>query len=171
VRVFVALWPAPSAVGHLAAAVDGVRAGAGVAGLRWIPPERWHLTLAFVGEVDEDGLAKVVGRTQRAATRTSPLALAFAGAGRFGSAVLWVGLTGDAAPLSALASRIGWQDKPFRPHLTLARGRGHVDLRPSVAELRAYEGPSWVAGVITVVRSTLGAQPQYDVLERVPLRG
>jgi 2'-5' RNA ligase len=169
-RIFVALWPPRDAVAHLAAAVAAARQRTDD-GPRWIPPERWHLTLAFVGEVDDDGLAKVVRRTARAAAPAAPLSLSFAGAGRFGSGVLWAGLSGDVAPLSDLAQRIGWQDKPFRPHLTLARapGRRRIDLRPWVAALQAYAGPTWQAPGITVVCSTLGPEPRYDVLERIAL--
>jgi 2'-5' RNA ligase len=172
VRVFVAVWPPAEAVAHLSAAVAAARAGAPSPGRepRWVPAARWHLTIAFVGDVDDEGLAKVLRRTQAAAAQRSPAALAFAGAGRFGSAVLWAGLTGDVPTLAGLARAIGWQDKPFRAHLTLARGRG-VDLRPWASALQTYAGPTWSAAEVTVVRSTLGPEPRYDVLEALALSG
>ena len=167
-RVFVALWPPPEALTHLQVAVEAARAAVSDAvEPRWIPAARQHLTLAFVGEVDDEGLANVLRRTQRAAAPVPPLPLALARAGRFGSAVLWTGLMGDVEPLGELARRIGWQDKPFRAHLTVARGRGRADLRPWVAALAAYEGPAWTAEGITVVRSTLGPSPTYEVLEQL----
>ena len=50
-RAFVALIPPAEALGELADAVAPVRAAH--PGLRWTPAAQWHLTLAFLGEVDE----------------------------------------------------------------------------------------------------------------------
>ena len=51
VRLFAAVRPPAEALEHAAAAVDRVRAAE--PGPRWVPSERWHLTLAFYGEVAE----------------------------------------------------------------------------------------------------------------------
>ncbi|HEX5812494.1 MAG TPA: 2'-5' RNA ligase family protein, partial [Pseudonocardia sp.] len=51
-RAFVALVPAAAVLDELAAAVAPVRAAH--PDLRWTPPAQWHLTLAFLGEVDGD---------------------------------------------------------------------------------------------------------------------
>ena len=53
-------------------------------GLRWVPPERWHLTLAFYGEVPDDEVDRVVARTGRRLDGAVELRLALAGAGHFG---------------------------------------------------------------------------------------
>ncbi|RKS72780.1 2'-5' RNA ligase [Motilibacter peucedani] len=163
-RVFVALWPSAEAAAHLQAALDALDAP-----LRWVPAERRHITLAFVGDVDGEGVAKVVQHTQQAVRSSAPLHLQLAGAGRFGSSVLWAGVAGDTEPLAALARAIGWQDEQLRSHLTLARGRGKPDLRPWAQRLADYAGPEWTAQDVTVVRSLLGPSPRYEVLERIAL--
>ena len=56
-RLFTALWPSEEAARHLAEAVDRVRstpelaeATGGTRGFRFVPPQRWHLTLCFHGD-------------------------------------------------------------------------------------------------------------------------
>ncbi len=97
-------------------------------GPRWVPPERWHLTLAFYGEVPDREVAKVVDRLDRRLGDVADLALALTGAGAFSRRAVWLGVTGDVAPLRAWP---GWcardRGRPYRPHLTVARLRGDAD--------------------------------------------
>jgi 2'-5' RNA ligase len=173
VRLFVALWPPPDAVSELLAAVDEVRADA--PGLRWTAPEKWHLTLAFLGEVPDERRPELEERLARAAGRYPPLTLRFAGGGRFGSRVLFTRLDGDREPLTRLAasvsaaarrSRISVDDRPYRPHLTLARGRGHDDLRPLAARLATFAGRTWTATRLDLVESRLGKGPNHTAAYR-----
>jgi 2'-5' RNA ligase len=122
VRLFVAVRPPGTAVAHAAAAVDLVRPVA--PRLRWVPPERWHLTLAFYGEVPDDEVDRVVGRTARRLDGAVALSLALTGAGRFGGRAVWLGVTGDVAPLRSLAGALDPGGRRYRPHLTVARVRG-----------------------------------------------
>lgn len=188
-RLFVALVPPPEAVADLAAAVGAVREQHPA--LRWVPPERWHLTLAFYGEVPEQRVADLGRRVERAAGRSPAARLQLAGAGRFGSQVLWAGVAGDVDVVSRLAASAGAagrrvgadvEDRPYRPHLTLARtrrpaggaargaGRGpDADLRPAVAALAGHRGREWTASAVRLVRSHLGPEPSYEVLLTAPL--
>ena len=112
--------------------------------------------------------------------RNQRLSLTFAGAGRFGSRVLWVGVRGDLAPLSRLAQSVGAaarragapvDERAHRAHVTLARSRTtSLDLRPVVAALAHYQGPVWQAASFSLVRSYLGPQPRYEVLRDFRLR-
>jgi len=171
-RLFVALDVPDAAVQHLDRAVAQVRERHHEP--RWVPWERWHVTLAFLGEVGEPQLDPLSERLKRAARRHEGLSLSFAGAGRFGNRVLWVGLRGDTAPLARLAASVAAaarkagvpvDDRPHRPHVTLARGRTtSLDLRPVVTRLADYGGPRWRADSFSLVRSRLGPQPVYEVL-------
>jgi 2'-5' RNA ligase len=51
------------------------------------------------------------------------------------------------------------EERPYRPHITLARARAKADLRPLVAEVNAFQGGEWIAGEIELVRSRLGKGP------------
>jgi 2'-5' RNA ligase len=113
-------------------------------------------------------------RLARAAARHPAMDLAFAGAGRFGSRVLWAGVHGDREQLASLArsaagaarkAGVPVDERVHRPHVTLARGRTpSLDLRPFVTALRDYEGPVWQARSFSLVRSYLGAEPRYETL-------
>jgi 2'-5' RNA ligase len=181
-RLFVALWPPAEAVDELSAAVAGVRSLA--PDLRWAPSRQWHLTLVFLGEVADPRRPELARRLARAAARHPPLQLRFGDAGRFGDRVLFTKVWGDREPLRRLAasaaaasrrSGLAVGDRPYRPHLTLARSRRGVDLRSLVAALRSYSGTDWTATQLHLVESRLGSAPgraaEYEPVEAWPLSG
>ena len=139
--------------------------------LRWIPPERWHLTIAFFGEEQARDVARLTRRVARGVESQHPLELQLSEAGRFGDRVLWIGVTGDRAPLVALGRRLATDDRAYRPHLTVARGRTGADLRRSVERLKTYRGPSWTATEVELIESHLGPRPTYDTVATWPLAG
>ena len=103
-RLFVAVTPPAPVLNHLAAAVTDVRAGCPAeldAALTWTIPAQWHLTLTFLGEVDDATAERLGRRLARLAGRHEPLRLAVAGAGGFGSIrrarVLWAGFAATAS--------------------------------------------------------------------------
>jgi 2'-5' RNA ligase len=65
------------------------------------------------------------------------------------------------------------EDRPYRPHLTLARARTGADLRPAVAVANAFAGVGWTADEIELVRSRLGKGPgrraAHETLRSWPL--
>lgn len=99
---------------------------------RFMKPESYHLTLAFLGDIDERGLQLAIAATEAACNDTAPIRLSCSGLGTFGrknDATLWLGLV-EAPELMALASRIreqldvrsvAFDKKAFKPHITLAR--------------------------------------------------
>jgi 2'-5' RNA ligase len=149
-------------------------AAAGDVALRAVGEDDLHLTLAFLGQVDVGRVDPLSARLSRAAARHEPMKLQLAGAGRFGSRVLWVGVRGDVADVGRLADsvaagsrRVGIavEDRRYRPHLTVARGRDpRTDLRPAVAALADYSGPAWTAAEVHLVRSHLGPDVRYERL-------
>lgn len=163
-RLFVGVRPPGEAARHLAAAFPTPPAGAG----------RWHLTLAFLGEVDDPEPLRVPLRA--AAAGCSPLTLRLAGSGEFRrSGAVWVGLDGDVEALRSLAAAVAaacraagirLEDRPYRPHLTVGR-------RPALdpARLASYSGPPWTATEVELVRSHLGRPVRHEVLDRFPLGG
>jgi RNA 2',3'-cyclic 3'-phosphodiesterase len=184
-RLFVAIAPPSAVLDELDALVEPLRARR--LDLRWTSREAWHVTLAFLGQVDEAVAAKLLPRLERAARRHQQVRLTFAGAGAFPSAaranVLWSGLSGDRGALARLAesvaagaSRAGTpppdKGRRFQPHLTLARCRMPADVTGLVATLDGYQGQPWTADRVHLVRSRLGAteHPRYTSLASWPLR-
>jgi RNA 2',3'-cyclic 3'-phosphodiesterase len=182
VRLFVALTPPPDAVTELWTACEALRTEQ--PGLRWALPEQWHLTLAFLGEVGEEVTSDLVERLGRVAARHPPLVLSLGGAGRFGNRVLWIRVRGENDRLRRLAAsvraaarraRLPVEDRPYRPHLTLARARDGADLQPAVAALGRFEGRAWTVDELHLVCSHLGAGPggtaRHEPRASWPLRG
>ncbi len=102
-------------------------------GAKALPLEQLHLTLRFIGEADEKAFASIRDGLQ--AIRFSPFPLQIRGTGVFPNTkrprVLWLGLSTCDGLLKlqknveAALFRVGLspEDRPFSPHLTLARFR------------------------------------------------
>jgi 2'-5' RNA ligase len=179
-RLFVAVFPPPPAVAHLAAVVDGLAVGRARA--RVGATDRWHLTLAFLGDVpDESATTAAVALSGVEGTVGE---LRIRGGGKFGhgrSTVLWAGVEGDVAGLTRIgravrrelrAHRLHPDDKRFAPHLTIARPGDRIaraELTSDLATLRDYTGPRWPVTELVLVRSRLGPDPSYTVLAHHPL--
>jgi RNA 2',3'-cyclic 3'-phosphodiesterase len=174
-RLFVGVVPSDEALRHLDAAVAALHGRAGEP--RWIPSERWHITLSFLGEVAEPAEAKL--RRELAGVAAEQFGLCITGAGTFPArgtpAVLWAGIGGAVETLSGLArstrraarrARLPRDDKPFRPHLTLGRWRpqDRAD-RGLVEELAGYSGPEFTVERIRLLRSHLGPKPWYETVD------
>lgn len=162
--------------------------------VRWVAPESLHLTLAFLGELDDARLAAAEQATAVAAREGAPFTLALTHLGTFGPTraprVIWAGVSGDIAVLGNLQGRLATElelrsfpreGRPFSPHLTLARIK--EPLRPDVALaipdlLRAApaEHGSWEVRELCVMKSDLSTGPtrtaaRYTCLHAYPLEG
>ena len=101
----------------------------GVPKARWVDPGNFHVTLRFIGEVDEGVASDIDEALQRLSAPRFELALA--GVGQFGTRMLWVGIE-KSPPLLQLQTkvesalqRVGIppESRRFTPHVTLARLR------------------------------------------------
>ncbi|MFG2791545.1 RNA 2',3'-cyclic phosphodiesterase [Streptomyces sp. NPDC048419] len=187
-RLFAAVLPPEDVVRELAAEVDQLRALPGAERLRWTGRPGWHFTLAFYGEVEDEAVAELSARLERAAHRTGPFALTVRGGGQFGHGrALWAGVVGDLPALRLLADRAEaaarkagvpmGEHRRYKAHLTLARSRDAVDVRPYLTPLEAFTGPTWTVTDLALIRSNLpksgvpGEQPRYEALARWALGG
>ena len=185
-RLFVALVPPPSAVEHLDAFLEVRRSAAP---FRWASAEQFHVTLAFLAEVEERRLDDLVERIGRAAARRTSFDTRIAGGGAFPNAgrarVLWAGLDLDesghteldrlATGCRAAANRAGIavDGQRFRPHVTLARLGHPAEVSDWVRLLDTYAGPTWPVDRVALVASYLGEgprrRPRYETLDELEL--
>ena len=169
-RLFVAIVPPPQVCADAARRVAQLPSALR-AELKRIAPERFHLTLAFLGDVDEQKVGPLTDCLRSVADHTPALDLQLATAGHFDGRVLWLGVCGDVEPLHRLADNVAaavtdigltLRQKPHRPHLTVARTRGSLDVLAAVADLATYDGQPWRAEQLTLMRSRLGPIPAYE---------
>lgn len=152
--------------------------------LTWASPDGAHLTLRFIGEVDQERAGRIISAL-REPFDIEPFTVRWSGLGAFPThgppRVLWAG-AGDGrdalaqleAAISSRLLRLGVAggDRQYRPHLTLARVRHAAGLRAA----RLFEGLSAQLGetrveAITLFESRLSPKgPTYTVLERTTLR-
>jgi 2'-5' RNA ligase len=156
--------------------------------VRWATASPFHVTLAFLGDVNNADLNAVCLAVQDAARDTPPLELRIEGLNLFGTPtrprVLWVGLGGPGLDallalqkrIAAAAADAGYpDDEPvYRPHVTLGRvTRGRApgaDLTPLLNHYRTWSAGSFRAAEAVTFASTLTPDgPVYAPLARAPL--
>lgn len=102
-------------------------------GARWTAAGNLHLTLTFIGEAPRESIDRISEAMRHVTFDVFPLALH--GLGLFDKRVLWAGVTSQ-PQLFTLQEKvsshldkagIAFDNKPFRPHITLARLRHNVD--------------------------------------------
>lgn len=187
-RLFVALVPPEDAVAHLDSFLDVRRAAAP---MRWASAEQFHVTLAFMAEVEERRLDDLAERLARAAARRTPFDTRIAGGGAFPDVararVLWAGLDLDesgrteldrlATGCRAAANRAGIAvgGQRFRAHVTLARLGQPTEVSDWVRLMDTYAGPGWRIDRIALVASYLGegprGRPRYETVGELELGG
>lgn len=131
-RTFLAIELTEEARAYLGRELQRLRAS--LPQVSWVDPASLHLTLAFLGELDDERLAQATEASLEAASQHKPFTLGIGALGTFGSPrqprVIWRGITGNLPRLLALQSTLitaltsrGFpaEERPYSPHLTLAR--------------------------------------------------
>ena len=118
----------------------------------WVKPGNIHLTLKFLGAVDPDDLEPIGEAIEEATSRHRSFPLRIGGVGAFPNLarprVMWAGVKTGRERVSALAQDINvalshcgflFETKKFNPHLTIARLKERIDLRPYTNQYRQYD--------------------------------
>jgi RNA 2',3'-cyclic 3'-phosphodiesterase len=153
--------------------------------VRWTPADALHLTLKFLGDTEGGDVPRIEETLRAVAAEHAPVEVAIEGFGAFPSLrranVLWVGVA-PAQPLLALQrdlelafSRLGYgrEQKPFRPHVTVARLRSGARA-PDVERMAAdhdYGARTTVESVDLMRSHPAGDGPRYEPLLRIRLNG
>jgi 2'-5' RNA ligase len=188
VRLFLAVELDRAARGQCDTLLEALRRSLGDAAsaLRWTPAENVHITLHFLGEVDRGGADRLI---KEFGALAAPPAFD-ASTSSFGAfppggppKIVWLGIGDGATEMTRLQSalaepvrRAGFQpeQRPFSPHLTIARVRdrehGRVPgLRAQLAAIHSH-AISWRVDHVTLFKSDLsGSAPRYESLINLPL--
>jgi 2'-5' RNA ligase len=159
-----------------------------VADVKWVEPEHLHVTLKFLGEIDDGQRAGVEALLSRSAAAEPSFPARLGGLGGFPSMsaprIVWVGFEDGREPLTRLAGRLEAgierlglrrEERPFSAHLTLGRVRSPKGLGTLARTLQTLDwmppGP-WAVRAVTLYQSVLGGGgPRYTVLKEILLGG
>ena len=117
--------------------------------IRWVEPEGMHLTLKFLGEVEDRELHQLCRITKRVAEEVSSFSLSCRGLGAFPSAdkptTIWMGVSDESETLGPMQKRlesllfdelrIPIENRPYRAHITLGRNKSRGKYNPQLTEL------------------------------------
>ncbi len=175
-RLFFALWPDAALRERIADTAAHLAAAHATRGRR-LPPQRYHLTLQFLGDFAALRNAPVDRAIAAAASvRVAAFDLPLERAGNFaGTKVGWLGPGGMPAGLQQLWDALGLalsehgvptRAMPaFTPHLTVLR-----DMRQALPPTAIPALPWSVEGFV-LIHSLPGRNADYSVLHRWPLQG
>jgi RNA 2',3'-cyclic 3'-phosphodiesterase len=159
--------------------------------VRWVNVASLHLTLAFLGDLDDERLTAAHEATQAAAQQGMLFQLALDRLGTFGSShaprVIWAGVGGEVVALrsvqTALARELDQRGFPpqehpdYAPHLTLARVKDRLPSPELIALQQQVNKPlahtaTWTVTTLDVMKSEL-VRPaaRYTTLASYPLGG
>jgi 2'-5' RNA ligase len=158
----------------------------GAAAVSWVRAENLHVTMRFLGGVDEATIGRVREALGEAAAGLAPFRIVLQGFGGFPTPrtprVVWVGVTDGSERLGMLHARveaalarrrIPAEGRPFHPHVTLGRAReprGAVELATWLGAPGAPLGETLVDAVHLMRSELHPAGARYSVLAREPLR-
>lgn len=150
--------------------------------VRWARPENVHLTLRFLGDVQQEDLGDLCAALEEACAKHTPFDASLSGLGAFPSErrarILWAGIGAGserlrslAADLDAVLSPLGFEreERAYTPHLTLGRVRhqpANLDLPQIAWDLR------FLVRRVELVESTLTPEGSvYRIVQAFILKG
>lgn len=188
-RLFVAVEVGDAILAEAARVIETLRHRAAMlsprARILWVTPERMHVTIRFIGYVDDERASAVV-RALRDPVGVPSFDLAVAGTGAFPPKdtprVIWAGIEEEGRASLAAVERevsdrltplgIAEEDRAYRPHLTLGRVKESGGLRTAALLDGLAEHQFGLARVdaITLFESRLSPKgPTYVPVSRTPI--
>ena len=185
-RTFIAVDPGKVIRDRLVALQEALaRAGSD---MKWVEPENLHVTLLFLGEVDNREVAGVCRAVAGSCAKIAPFMMTVGGVGCFGSPrrprTVWAGLTEGGQEMTALHAALEppllelgcyrREGRAFTAHITLGRVKGErADdaLAGALPKFAKWEGGTVEVREVLVMSSELRSDgPLYAVLSRAKLR-
>lgn len=182
-RAFLAAEPPDPIRAQAAALAEALQTRLGLRGMRWVDPARLHLTFLFLGSIDAP--EPLLPSLARLARELDPFPLRPTGLGAFPNLrsprVLFLDLEGAWEPVQTWRECLveacrpfapELDDKPLRPHLTLARIKAEPapDLRAVARQLLPEPDsgrPTWWVDRMSLIESVLTPEgPLYRAIEQ-----
>lgn len=155
--------------------------------VRWAAPATLHVTMLFLGDVEDRELHTVCRAVAAVCAKHRPFPMTVEGVGCFPSPrrprTIWAGVTEGAEQLRALHDALEVplvekglyrrEDRAFTPHLTIGRVRGEQDsdrIAAALAKHATWSGGGCEVGEVLVMASDLKPSgPVYSVMSTAAL--
>lgn len=158
------------------------------ADIKWVSPKNIHLTLKFLGEIDDTHLVdKINSVLENIASNKPPFRISFNSIGAFPSLksarIIWVGVNKGQDTIKEISEDfenklqdlgIAKEDRPFSSHITIGRTRSSLNREKLIkgidelsTEIFDKKNPvEFTVTAITLFKSTLTAKgPIYEVVK------
>ncbi len=182
-RLFFAVGLGESAFEGVAPVVERIP-GRDLLAVRWVRPATYHMTIRFLGDIEEENLAALESAGERASRRVNPFTASLGAPGVFpdreNPKVLWFGLKEGADGILALATAVNGElalalalpdEEKFHPHVTIGRTKSPLDAG-ATHDFMMLPGPavSWAVSELQLVESEMTNEgPRYRVRKAFPL--
>lgn len=146
-----------------------------------VPADNWHVTLRFIGRMGETSTDRLLAELDQV-DLGGRFDATLGGLGTFPKAskasVLWLGLGRGGEQMTELAETVdravdrigaGAEDRPFVPHLTLARIRPPEDVRRLIEDIEVPPIPMPVDEIVVFSSVTAAGGPIYHPIESFSL--
>lgn len=183
IRTFIAI-DTPPEVKEKLAEIQEKLAETG-AEVRWESKEKFHLTLKFLGGVEETKLKSLTDHLKERLKKFSPFNISYLDLGCFPSVnrprVVWIGVENEDGSLGKIqevieevTAGLGFdrEERPFHAHITLGRVKGPRNQEALIAELAHLSiaaHPTLVEEILCKKSELRPTGSVYTVLERFPL--
>jgi 2'-5' RNA ligase len=149
---------------------------------KWILPADYHITVKFLGGIDEDALTKLKPLIRDIMYGQPIFSLQVQGLNTFGKGssprILWAEVRGELSPLHILQKRVDQatqrlgfvsENRPYTPHLTLAKNFSlHGAFDSNKLDQAITYKPSrleWGVKELVLYQTHLGREPMYEALD------
>jgi 2'-5' RNA ligase len=155
------------------------------ADVKWVKSKSIHLTLKFLGNVEEDRIPKIINIIQNVVEDFKPFTISIEGTGTFPNdrrpRVLWIGVQKGSKTLVPLVSdlnskltALGFEreKRSYSPHLTLGRVRSPkgIDIVVDKLHSTAFQESDFLCEDILLMKSDLRPEGAvHTVLEKIKL--
>jgi 2'-5' RNA ligase len=186
VRTFIAVHIPDAVRRDIGILIGGLRRFDG-ADVKWVRPESLHLTIKFLGDVEQERIGAAADAIERAVSAQSAFDLALGGTSAFPNprrpSVLWIGVRRGAEPLASLAGEVesalaglGFERerRPFSAHLTIGRVRPRGNAGKTVERMAeaGFECDPFRIDSVHVMKSDLQRSGAvYTTLRTLKLQG
>lgn len=152
--------------------------------IRWIAPETFHITLKFIGDIEESSVSLIVDELRQVGELTAPFVLHVEGCGVFArkqrGGVVWLGVNAPDSMIHLkgliehrLGDFVSSDQQVYRPHLTVGRIKGYkysLQVGDLISQFKMEGSHKMQVNKFVLMRSQLSEKgAKYTVIEKFHL--